>query len=73
MNRHVKDPKPKPQMLKREGDAVLGTSTETRAIEAFLGPDGQIYLPEGTVLAEGEELVLEGGLDEGKPVFIKVI
>ena len=67
MNQHVKDQKPKPQLVKPAVNA------ETRTLEAFLGPDGQIYLPEGTVLAEGEELVLESGQDESKPIYIKVL
>ena len=74
MNQHVKDQDQttkRQSLVKRDG-GVVSSGSEPRAIEAFMGPDGQIYLPEGTVLAEGEELILDTAQNEGKPIFVKV-
>ena len=73
MNQHVTGPKRQTfRSVKKEDNILTPASAETRAIEAFMGPDGRIYLPEGTVLAEDEELFLDSVHGESKPILIQV-
>ncbi len=49
------------------------TDQKVNHFQAFMGPNGEIYLPEGTVLEEGEELILDSEDGTGKPIVIQVV
>ncbi len=38
-----------------------GAPEPPRLLQAYVGPDGELYLPEGTVLQDGEQILVEPG------------